>query len=110
MNPIHQTSCRTILAVMLAGWMAAPPARAWNPPPGEADRTKRPETPTTLLWEAHGYLIQTGISVLHNDGYWFARPAPGESAGAARRRPVRRHLPRKAASRREALLFLGRTM
>jgi hypothetical protein len=55
--------------------MAASQSRAWNPPDGPADRpdlAEKPATPTTLLKQAHGYIIQNGISILNNDGYWFA--------------------------------------
>jgi hypothetical protein len=46
---------------------------AWDVPVGKAaDQATPPTTPTTLLHEAHGYLIQNGITVLNNDGYWFA--------------------------------------
>ncbi len=46
---------------------------AWDPPDGPAtDQATQPATPTTLLPKAHGYIIQNGISILYNDGYWFA--------------------------------------
>jgi len=46
-------------------------AYAWDPPDGpEVDQATLPAT--GLVHNAHGYLIQTGISVLYNDGYWFA--------------------------------------
>jgi hypothetical protein len=62
-------------ALALALAIAAAPrgARAWDPPDGPAaDQVTQPATPETLLPKAHGYIIQNGISVLYNDGYWFA--------------------------------------
>jgi len=71
------TSRRThsFLVVALLALIAVSQARAWDPPDGPKDRpdlAAPPTTPTTLLPKAHGYIIQNGISVLHNDGYWFA--------------------------------------
>jgi hypothetical protein len=46
---------------------------AWNPPDGPADdQVTMPANPATLLPKAHGYIIQNGIRILYNDGYWFA--------------------------------------
>jgi hypothetical protein len=63
-----------LLVAALVISMAASLARAWAPPDGPAiDQTTPPTpTPTTLLRGAHGYIIQNGISILYNDGYWFA--------------------------------------
>ena len=67
---------RTVLAALVVGSavsVGGPPARAWNPPDGPAiDQTTPPPTPTTLLPKAHGYIIQNGITILNNDGYWLA--------------------------------------
>jgi hypothetical protein len=52
-----------------------PQAGAWNPPDGPQDRLDLalpPLAPTIPLNRAHGYIIQNGISILYNDGYWFA--------------------------------------
>jgi len=71
-----KTISRSTYALLVATFvvsMAASQAHAWNPPPGPAiDQATPPPTPTTLLREAHGYIIQNGISILYNDGYWFA--------------------------------------
>jgi hypothetical protein len=63
-----------LLVVALVLTMAASQSRAWNPPDGTAVdlADKPPPTSTTLLPKAHGYIIQNGISILYNDGYWFA--------------------------------------
>jgi hypothetical protein len=64
-----------LLVVALVVSMVASQSRAWDPPDGPMDRpdwADPPPTPTTLLPKAHGYIIQNGISILHNDGYWFA--------------------------------------
>ena len=70
------TTSRRTYALLVAAFvvsMAASQARAWDPPGGgPIDQADHPPTPTTLLRQAHGYIIQNGISVLHNDGYWFA--------------------------------------
>jgi hypothetical protein len=65
-----------ILVGMLATF-AALDARAWDPPDSPdgstaTDLAKPPATPTTPYPKAHGYIIQSGIDVLYNDGYWFA--------------------------------------
>jgi hypothetical protein len=53
--------------------LAATDVYAWNPPDGpDFDHADPPATPTTLLRKAHGYITQNGISILYNDGYWFA--------------------------------------
>jgi hypothetical protein len=63
----------TALVVGGAVSVAGPPAHAWNPPDGPAsDQTTPPTTPITLLPKAHGYIIQNGITILNNDGYWLA--------------------------------------
>jgi hypothetical protein len=72
-----------LLVSALVASMAVSQASAWNPPDGPAwdpedrpgnrpDLAYQPPTPTTLLWRAHGYITQNGISILYNDGYWFA--------------------------------------
>ena len=70
------TTSRRTYALLVAAFvvlMAASQARAWDPPEGpDIDQADDLPTPTTLLHQAHGYIIQNGISVLHNDGYWFA--------------------------------------
>lgn len=70
------TTSRRTYALLVAAFvvsMAASQARAWDPPGGrDIDQADHPPTPTTLLRQAHAYIIQNGISVLHNDGYWFA--------------------------------------
>jgi hypothetical protein len=76
--------CRFALLVSaLVASMAASQASAWNPPDGppwdpvnspgnRPDLANQPSPPTTLLKWAHGYITQNGISILYNDGYWFA--------------------------------------
>ncbi len=59
--------------VLAVSVLAAGPARAWDPPDGPtADQVTQPNPPTALLPKAHGYITQNGISILYNDGYWFA--------------------------------------
>jgi hypothetical protein len=53
-------------------WSTQRDARAWNPPDGPAIDQATPPAPGQLVNRAHGYIIQTGINVLYNDGYWFA--------------------------------------
>jgi hypothetical protein len=66
-------STYALLVAMLVVSMEASQARAWNSPEGPAiDQTTPPPTPTALLTQAHGYIIQNGIFILYNDGYWFA--------------------------------------
>lgn len=46
---------------------------AWNPPDGHSQtEATGPDTPTTPLKKGHGWITQAGISILENDGYWFA--------------------------------------
>lgn len=69
------TRTQVIRTALLAGALAivAPPARAWNPPDGNApDQANPPSSPTALVPKAHGYIIQNGIAILNNDGYWVA--------------------------------------
>src|SRR5215469_7404181 len=79
-----------LLVVALVLTMAASQSRAWDPPDGRMDPNRpdlanrldlaeEPATPTTLLPQAHGYIIQNGISILYNDGYWFAAQMLRES-------------------------------
>ncbi len=72
---MKKLSLRTAGALALAvlTLAATRPARAWDPPDGPAaDQVTPPATPTTLLPKAHGYIIQNGITILNNDGYWAA--------------------------------------
>ncbi|MDX2022368.1 MAG: hypothetical protein SF187_19185 [Deltaproteobacteria bacterium] len=49
------------------------PAFAWNPPSGPSKfDADAPLTPTTPLSKGHAWITQAAISVLYNDGYWFA--------------------------------------
>lgn len=64
---------RTSLLAALATCTLTSSALAWDPPDGPSvDQATPPATPDTLLRPAHGYITQTGISILYNDGYWFA--------------------------------------
>jgi hypothetical protein len=75
MRFIHR---RLLALAVAAAFVAAAsgPARAWDPPAGPfPDQATPPATPTTLVRNAHGYIIQNGISILYNDGYWFAAQA-----------------------------------
>jgi hypothetical protein len=61
--------CGLVIAIGLCAVVSR--AYAWDPPDGPAsDQATLPST--ALVHNAHGYLIQTGISVLYNDGYWAA--------------------------------------
>jgi hypothetical protein len=79
MNTLNRTMPRLLLGAA-ALFFIGRPAYAWDPPDGvvqsngtpAADQAIPPATPTTLLPKAHGYIIQNGISILYNDGYWFA--------------------------------------
>jgi hypothetical protein len=88
MNTMSRHRCALLVSALVAS-MAASQARAWNPPDprkGQEDRLDLAECPkyektppykcvkdeTTLLKHAHGYITQNGISILYNDGYWFA--------------------------------------
>ena len=64
------------LIVMAALSGVTSQAYAWgHPPDGPAPDQATPVTdPSTVLnqTKAHGYILQNGISILYNDGYWFA--------------------------------------
>jgi hypothetical protein len=71
-----QTYTRTLLgtvAAMFIAFASVSRVAAWNPPSGNAkDQAIAPASPTTPLRQAHGYITQNAISLLENDGYWFA--------------------------------------
>lgn len=71
-----RTPLRSKLAALSAVALisaAASSAHAWDPPDGPStDQATQPATPTTLVNKAHGYIIQNGISILNNDGFWAA--------------------------------------
>ena len=72
LRQISRLSAAAAILLLAAGGREA---RAWNPPGNDGDPpdfTAGLTTPDTILFKTHGYLIQTGISVLYNDGYWFA--------------------------------------
>ena len=64
---------RLALSAAVACALMLSNAYAWDPPDGpSADQAYAPNPPTALVRQAHGYIIQNGISILYNDGYWFA--------------------------------------
>lgn len=67
------------LGTTLGMLVLMPVALAWNPPSGTKFEADGPATPTTPLAKGHGWITQAGISILHNDGYWFAADALREN-------------------------------
>lgn len=73
MHEMNYKVTQITFSIAITSLMGSSICYAWNPPDGDtiSDATP-PGTATTPLTKGHGWLTQAGISILDNDGYWFA--------------------------------------
>ena len=75
MNTYRASLATSLLVASVCVSFLTTEAREWDAPDGPTSDTVTPPAPGALLQKAHGYIIQNGISILYNDGYWFAAQA-----------------------------------